>query len=77
MSLREEIMALMPESVTDVKVERSNIKGLESIKVTTYFRKDDKPMYLMLNFAKKNQMGSEHIASVVKSYLRTAGLPQL
>lgn len=69
-------MALMPDNVTDVKVERSDIKGLESIQVTTYFRKDGKPMYLLLNFAKKNQMDGPHIASVVKSYLRTAGLPE-
>jgi hypothetical protein len=70
MSLREDIWEHLPETVTDVKVERSDIHGLDAIQVTVYYRSsENKPMYLKMNFAKKNQMNGNHISSVIKSYL--------
>ena len=77
MSLKEEIVGLLPDYVTSVKVERTDadLHGLGTTKVTTYFRKDNKPMFVMLNFANKNKMDAPHMAAVIKSYLRTAGMP--
>lgn len=71
MSLRGDIWEQLPDYVTDVKVERGDIHGAGAVKVTVFWRNiENKPMYMILHFAQKNQMTGEHIGTVVKSYLR-------
>jgi len=73
MSLREDIWEHLPETVTNVVVDRGDVYGLDAIKVTVYYRSPaDKPMFMTLHFAKKNQMTGEHIGAVVRSYIHNS-----
>lgn len=68
MSLREDIWDKLPPHVTDVKVGRSNIKGVDAINVkVTYLDPAHRTWIMDINFAEKNKMTAEEMAANIKS----------
>lgn len=69
MSLREDLLNGLPEyNIWKIDVDREvHIKGQPAVKVTVFTTTHNPHEF---TFAKANQMTSQHMLSVIKSYLK-------
>lgn len=69
MTLRDELKALLPDNVQEVKIDRGIVKGVETVHVTVRYKAPGGINVLDSHFAKNNKMSASELSKSIISMI--------